>query len=244
MIRIEICAGSLASALVAQIGGAYRVEFCADLKEGGTTASFGQLFLARKNLDIQLFPIIRPRGGDFLYSNLEFEVMKTDIGQCKRLDCDGVVFGILKKDGSVDQERCAELKQAAGNMGTTFHRAFDRCKDPFQSLEDLIGLGFDRVLTSGQEKTAIKGASLIAELVAQANGRISIMPGSGIRPENLKELIEITGATEYHSTAKTIVESEMIYKNVRTGNDQEEFFIEETDTETVKKLVDIAKAEN
>lgn len=241
MIKIEICAGSVTSALAAQNGGAYRVELCDNLKEGGTTPSFAQIVSARKHLQIKLHPIIRPRGGDFLYDDLEFEIMKTDIEQCRNLGCDGVVFGILKKDGFVDQERCLELKKVAGNMSITFHRAFDRCKDPFQSLKDLIDLGFDRVLTSGLEINAIKGASLISKLVEQASGRIIVMPGAGIRPDNLKELIEMTGATEYHTTAKTSVDSKMLFKEVRTGSFSEEFLTEQTDVNIVKKLVEIAE---
>ncbi len=239
MIRLEICANSLTAALAAQNGGAYRVELCDNLKEGGTTPSFAHIALARKYLTIKLYPIIRPRGGDFLYSDLELETMKTDIVQCRDLGCDGVVFGILKKDGQIDKERCLELKQAAGNMGTTFHRAFDRCKDPFQALEDLIELGFERILTSGLENTALKGASLISKLIRQANDRIVIMPGAGIRPDNLKQLMQLTGATEFHTTAKSIFKSEMVFKDVRTGSYEEEFLTEQTDIETVKVLVAI-----
>lgn len=242
MIKIEICAGSVTSALAAQEGGAYRVELCDNLKEGGTTPSYGTLLLARKNLSIKLFSIIRPRGGDFLYSDLEFELMKADIIQCRKLGCDGVVFGILTKDGEVDKERNLELKKAAGNMETTFHRAFDRCKDPFQALEDIIKMGFERILTSGMENTAVKGASMISNLIKQASGRISIMPGAGIRPENLKTLIEQTGATEYHSTAKNLVKSEMLFHEIKTGNYEDEFLVEQTDIEIVKQLVEISNS--
>ncbi len=240
MIRIEICAGSVTAALAAQKGGAYRVELCDNLKDGGTTPSYGMLLLARKNLSLKLYPIIRPRGGDFLYADPEFEVMKADVQQCRDLGCDGVVFGILKADGEVDIERCLELKQLAGNMGCTFHRAFDRCKNPFKALEEIIDMGFERILTSGMENTAVKGASMIAELIKQANGRVSIMPGAGIRPENLQLLIDQTGATEYHSTAKSKVESEMLFREIKTGTFEEEFLTEETDAAVVRQLVEIA----
>ena len=240
MVKIEICAGSLRSALNAQQGGAYRVELCDNLKEGGTTPSFGTLLLARKNLSIKLYPIIRPRGGDFCYKDLEFEVMKADIEQCRNLGCDGVVFGILKKDGSVDADRCLQLKKVAGSLGTTFHRAFDRCKDPFLALEQIIEMGFERILTSGQEISAVKGALLISRLIEKANGRISIMPGAGVRPDNLKELIDRTGATEFHSTAKGMVKSEMLFTEVRTGSFEEEFLMEQTDAAVVRSLVKIA----
>ena len=244
MIRLEICANSLTSALAAQNGGAYRVELCDNLKEGGTTPSFAQIALARKYLTIKLYPIIRPRGGDFLYSDLEIEIMKTDIEQCRDLGCDGVVFGILKKDGQVDKERCRELKQAAGNLGTTFHRAFDRCRDPFQALEEIIEMGFERILTSGLEISAIKGASLISKLIKQANNRIIIMPGAGIRPDNLKQLMQLTGASEYHTSAKSIVKSKMLFTNVKTGNYNDKFLTEQTDCNIVKALVKIANGQN
>ncbi|MBS7564859.1 copper homeostasis protein CutC [Mucilaginibacter sp. Bleaf8] len=242
MIRIEICANSVSSSLIAQEAGAYRIEFCDNLKEGGTTPSYGQIAIARKLLNIKLYPIIRPRGGDFLYSELELAIMKADIEHCRELGCDGVVFGILTADGDVDKERCLELKHAAGNMGLTFHRAFDRCRNPFQALEDIIALGFERILSSGLEENALKGAPLIAKLVDQAAGRISIMPGAGVRPETLKELIGITGANEYHTTAKGTVESEMHFRDVRTGSPQEEFVIEQTDINVVKSLVQIAQS--
>ncbi|RYE16290.1 MAG: copper homeostasis protein CutC [Sphingobacteriaceae bacterium] len=241
MIKIEICAGSVTSALAAQEGGAHRVELCDNLKEGGTTPSYGMLLLARKNLSIKLFPIIRPRGGDFLYSDLEFEVMKEDIITCRNLGCDGVVFGILTKDGEVDVARCSALKKLAGNLETTFHRAFDRCKNPFKALEEIIEMGFERILTSGQEISAVKGASLLEKLVKQANGRIIIMPGAGVRPDNLKELIEQTGAQEYHTSAKKIFKSEMVFQEAKTGTFEEEFLTEKADVEIVMQLVAIAR---
>lgn len=242
MVKIEICAGSITSALAAQEGDAYRVELCDNLKEGGTTPSYGMLLLARKNLSIKLFSIIRPRGGDFLCSDLEFEVMKADIIQCRELGCDGVVFGILKADGQIDVERCLELKQVAGKMGITFHRAFDRCKDPFLAMEQIIEMGFDRILTSGQEISAVKGASLISKLIEQAKGRISIMPGAGVRPENLKELIKVTGASEFHTSAKNVFRSKMLFTEVKTGIFTKEFLIEQTDVNLVKALVEISNS--
>ncbi|UEG54078.1 copper homeostasis protein CutC [Mucilaginibacter daejeonensis] len=241
MIRIEICANSVRSALIAQEAGAYRIEFCDNLKEGGTTPSFGQIALARQQLNIKLYPIIRPRGGDFLYTDLEFEVMKKDIEQCLALGCDGVVFGVLDANGRVDKPRCEQLIKAAGKMGVTFHRAFDRCSDPFEALEDIIELGFERILTSGLEADVVSGADLIARLVKQAAGRIQIMPGAGVKPENLAHLIEMTKATEYHTTAKGPLESEMAYREVRTGSKAEEFMTEQTDPDTVSALVQIAE---
>ncbi|MVN20495.1 copper homeostasis protein CutC [Mucilaginibacter arboris] len=240
MIQLEVCANSLTSALAAQEAGAHRVELCDNLKEGGTTPSFAQIALARKYLEIKLYPIIRPRGGDFLYSDLEAEIMKADILQCRQLGCDGVVFGMLTKEGRVDSKRCMELKQAAGNLGTTFHRAFDHCRDPFEALEEIIEMGFERILTSGQEVDALKGAPLIAKLTEQARGRIIIMPGAGIRPDNFKQLIQLTHATEYHASAKNVFKSKMLFDEVKTGSRQEDFLIEQTDKNIVKELLSIA----
>ncbi|WP_295771557.1 copper homeostasis protein CutC [uncultured Mucilaginibacter sp.] len=242
MIKIEICAGSVNSALIAQQGGAYRVELCDNLKEGGTTPSYAQIAMARKLLNIKLYVIIRPRGGDFLYSDLEFEIMREDIKCCQEIGCDGVVFGLLKSDGHIDIKRCLKLKEAAGNMGLTFHRAFDRCKDPLAALEDIIDLGFERILTSGLEEDALTGARLISNLVKQAKGRISIMPGAGVRTSNLAQLIQLTGANEFHSTAKGFIESKMLFRDVKTGSNQDEFHYEQTDLQTVKTLVSIAKS--
>jgi copper homeostasis protein len=242
MIRLEICANSLTSALTAEAAGAYRIELCDNLKEGGTTPSFAQIAMARKYLNIKLYPIIRPRGGDFLYSDLEFEIMKADIEQCRQLGCDGVVFGILTSDGSVDKKRCMALKQVAGHMDTTFHRAFDRCKNPFEALEDIIEMGVSRILTSGLEATALLGAPLLASLIKQANDRIVIMPGAGIRPENLRQLIQVTGAKEYHTTAKRTFDSHMLFRDVRTGSEGEEFKTENTDFDIVKELTKIAES--
>jgi copper homeostasis protein len=212
---IEICVDSLDSSLIAQTAGAYRVELCANLLEGGTTPSFALIEMARKYLTIKLYVLIRPRGGDFLYNDLEFEIMKSDIHHCGKIGCDGVVVGTLNSDGTVDTARCSELTEIAKSysMGVTFHRAFDRCADLFQGLEDVINLGCERILTSGGKTSAIEGTPIIAQLIEKANGRIGIMPGAGITPENVSELIEKTGASEIHGTFRSQYPSKMIYKN-------------------------------
>jgi len=243
MITLEVCANSVTSALAAQEGGAVRVELCDNLNEGGTTPSFGQIALARKLLQIQLFVIIRPRGGDFLYSELEFEIMKEDIRRCVELNCDGVVLGILLPNGQVDKERCRELLTLAKPLPATFHRAFDMCVDPFQALEDIIALGFTRILTSGGENTAAAGVSLITQLIKQANNRISIMPGSGINEQNLEMLLQKTGAREFHTAAKSRVASAMVYRNSKAamGSQADEYTSELTNSRRVKNLVKIAR---
>ncbi len=236
-ITLEICANSIRSALAAQEGGADRIELCDNMAEGGTTPSYGTIKKARELLELQIYPIIRPRGGDFLYNEQEFELMFQDILICKELGCDGVVIGLLNRDGSIDAERSKKLVEAARPLGVTFHRAFDRCRDPFQALETIINIGCERILTSGQQPTAPEGAALIAELLHKASGRIIIMPGSGIRVNNIADLARETGAKEFHSTAKTTLQSKMQFKNpLVLRNEKEELSQTVTDAQTVKKL--------
>ena len=232
MIQLEICANSVTSALIAQQAGANRVELCENLAEGGTTPSYAQIQLARKHLQIDLFPILRPRGGDFNYSDLEFEIMKTDLKVIKELGCDGVVFGILNQEGKVDKDRCAELLKLAQPLQVTFHRAFDKSADLFQAMEDIIELGFNRILTSGGKPTAIEGLEIIKKLVSSAKGRISIMPGSGVNEMNLQDLIIETNAVEFHTTAKSFITS--------TSN-HSEYNRELTNLEKIKNLINIIK---
>lgn len=210
---LEICAASIASCLAAAEGGANRIELCDNLLEGGTTPSYATIALAREKVKIDLYPIIRPRGGDFLYSDLEFEVMKKDIELCKQLGCNGVVIGILLPNGRVDKDRCRILTQLAWPMGVTFHRAFDMTDNPFEALEDIISIGCERILTSGARNTAIEGAPLLKDLLERANDRIAIMAGSGVRATNIAQLIQSTGITEFHTTAKAYEESKMVYRN-------------------------------
>jgi copper homeostasis protein len=206
---IEIATTDFNTTRAAVEGGADRVELCAALSEGGITPSYGLIITCREAFDIPLFPIIRPRAGDFLYNDDEFEQMKRDVFHCKEKGCEGVVLGILMKDGSIDIERTAKLVQLAQPREVTFHRAFDRCRDPFEALEQLIEIGCRRILTSGQQPTASGGVDLIAALVRQAGDRIVIMPGSGVRKENIKMIAGRTGAKEFHSSVKGQRPSEM-----------------------------------
>ena len=201
---LEIAANSVASALAAQEGGAGRVELCTALELGGLTPSYAQIALAREKLTIPLYVLIRPRAGDFLYSDLECETMLRDIEACAKAGCDGVVLGALGADGHIDLPRCRSLMAAAASMGVTFHRAFDLTRDPLSALEDVIALGCERVLTSGAQATAIEGAELIRQLVELAAGRIAVMPGAGLEAGNIGELIAQTGASEFHASAKRL----------------------------------------
>lgn len=199
--QLEIACFNLQSAIIAQENGADRVELCAEMKEGGTTPDFEIIEADRKELTIKLNVMIRPRGGDFVYSDAEFERMKIQMEQFKKLKVDGFVFGILKEDGSVNLQQNKELVILAHPLPCTFHRAFDVVKNVFESLESVIECGFKTILTSGQEKNVVEGIDVIAELVEKANNRISIMPGGGLRSTNIKLLKEKTKANFYHSSA-------------------------------------------
>lgn len=216
--KIEICANSVESAVKAQEGGAYRVELCAGIPEGGTTPSFGDIRMARQLLqNTKLHVIIRPRGGDFLYSPLELEIMLHDIKVARQLGADGVVFGCLTAEGDIDIPAMKMLMNAVGDMSVTFHRAFDMCKNPQEALEQIIALGCSRILTSGQEPNAVKGIPLLKELVKRADGRIIIMPGCGVNPSNILHIAEETGACEFHFSGRSTYESGMIYRNPKVS---------------------------
>ena len=243
MVSLEVCANSVTSALAAQEGGAVRVELCQNLAEGGTTPSHGEILLARKLLNIKLYVLLRPRGGDFLYSDLEFKLMMTDAAFCMEAGCDGIVIGILNPNGTVDKERCTGFVKLARqcSVGVTFHRAFDMCADQYQAMEDIIELGCERILTSGGKTTAMEGSPTIAHLIEKAAGRIVIMPGSGINETNVADLVRFTGANEVHSSAKSKVKSQMDYFNdhilMSHSNDNS---IEVTDLERVRNIIRLA----
>ena len=239
---IEICANSAQSCVEAEAGGATRVELCAGIPEGGTTPSYGEIKTAKaltSKIDINV--IIRPRGGDFLYTEAEVQSMLLDIELCKELKVHGVVFGCLTKDGDIDVPLMRRLIEAAKPLSVTCHRAFDVCRDPFTALEQLIELGCDRILTSGQQSDAVKGIPLIAELVKRADGRIIIMPGCGVRENNIGKIEAETGAKEFHSSARSIVYSKMEYRNenVPMGSSivSSEFETVQTDREKVKAYI-------
>lgn len=210
-ISLEIAVFNLESALDAIYAGADRIEFCENPAEGGTTPSYGSLSRLIQIATQPVFPIIRPRGGDFLYSDEEFEIVKADVQLVKELGYPGCVVGLLLPDGNIDINRTAELVAIAGNMEVTFHRAFDRCVDPFKGVEDVIKTGCKRILTSGQVPNAFDAMSLIEKLVAQAEGRIIIMPGSGVRANNIVEIVRKTGVTEIHSSARKTFPSQMYF---------------------------------
>ena len=197
--KIEICSNSVQSAVNAQTAGADRVELCDNLWESGTTPGPGSLKMARHKLSIGLFVLIRPRGGDFFYSDLELEIMKEDIRAAKNLGADGIVSGVLNENLTIDIDRTVQLVELTHPLPFTFHRAFDVIEDMRSGLNDLINCGATRVLTSGGKTSAIEGSGVISDLVSQAEGRITILPGGGITAENIRDLIG-TGCQEFHFT--------------------------------------------
>lgn len=208
--------------MAAQEGRADRVELCAGIPEGGTTPSYGMIRNAREAISIGLNVIIRPRGGDFLYSESEIREMLHDIRTARELGADGLVFGCLRPDGTVDKETMRPLMEAAGDTPVTFHRAFDHSSDPMQALEDIIELGCARILTSGCMPTALEGTALLAKLVEEAAGRIIIMPGCGIKEENIAEIARLSGAREFHFSAREPVESGMVFRNPKVSMGSED----------------------
>ena len=233
---IEIATSDFTTTASAVEGGADRIELCANLAEGGTTPSYGTILKCREHFTVQLYPIIRPRGGDFLYSKDEFGIMADDIKFCRDAGCDGVVIGLLNIDGTIDMIRTADLVKLAYPMGVTFHRAFDRCLDPFAALEELVEIGCERILTSGQQPGAPEGVDLIAQLNKAADERIIIMPGSGVRKDNIKMLAEKTGCMEFHSSLRGKEKSKMNFIHPAFKDSQESYSNNSIDPAEVRAL--------
>lgn len=245
-MKLEIVVYNIESALKAQEGGADRIELCDNPGEGGTTPSYGVIEAVRQHVSMDVFVMIRPRGGDFHYSSYEFHCMKRDIDQCQKLSVDGVVLGILNADGTLDKKRCKELIDRARPLKVTCHRAFDMTRDPFEALEDCIELGFDRILTAGQQATAGKGVDLISQLIQKAKGRIVIMPGTGVNEDTVVEIVQKSRANEIHFSATTFRESAMQYLNPNIagmGSDEgTEYKLRVVDPQRVKTMRQLAEA--
>lgn len=239
-ITIEVCVDNIESLLTAQASGANRIELCSALALGGLTANAG---FVQKSLDLATIPIyaiIRPRAGDFVYSEQEIDIMVSDIKFMKLLGVQGVVIGALTADGNIDEAALKRLMAASRDLGVTFHRAFDLCNDPQQALEILITAGCERILTSGQQAQALQGCDLIKDLVNQADGRISIMPGAGVNPANAVEIIKLTQVTELHLSGKTTRTSVMKpNSDVKMGSESDSL-ISITCAKTIADIVKIA----
>ncbi|XP_029305652.1 copper homeostasis protein cutC homolog [Cottoperca gobio] len=241
---MEACVDSVESAVNAERGGAGRLELCSSLLEGGLTPSQGLLQVVKQYVKIPVYVMIRPRGGDFLYSDHEVEVMRKDIEMMKS-QADGLVLGALTEDGRVDATLCMELLAAARPLPVTFHRAFDMVHDPAVALETLVSLGFQRLLTSGCDNSALEGLPLIKRLIDQAKGRISIMPGGGITERNLQRILEGSGAQEFHCSARSSRDSAMTFRNtcvtMGAAFSAPEYGLKVTDVNKVHTLNAIAK---
>lgn len=221
---IEICANSYQSAINSEVSGAHRIELCTELPIGGITPSFGLIKQVISKLNIPVFVLIRPRSGNFTYSEDEFEIMKQDILLCKDLGCHGIVSGVLNGNTTVDTIRTKELVELSKPLPFTFHRAFDCVPKSFDALEELINLGVNRILTSGQETSAEKGLKLLQELKSQANNRITILPGSGVNPENVLSFKK-AGFSEVHTSASKVINNkkDSVYfgEIIQTESDKE-----------------------
>lgn len=240
-ILVEACVDSVASALAAQRGGAGRIELCDNLVEGGTTPSAGTIAACRDRLRIPIYVMIRPRGGDFCYSPVELDVMRRDIAAAQALGADGVVLGLLRPDGTVDRRRTGALLAQARPLDVTFHRAIDVARDPLAALDDLLALGVDRVLTSGQARTALAGARVIAALVERAAGRLVVLAGGGVDEQNARELVKRSGVREIHVRGTSPSKSVMRYRSrrVRMGGapPPDEFTLPVTDARRIRRIV-------
>ena len=234
---LELAVFNMQSALIAAAGGADRIEVCENYANGGTTPSYGILKTLREKVAIPAFVMICPRAGDFLYPDEEFEVIKKDIAICKKLGFDGIVCGILNIDGTIDQDRTAQLIELAYPLEFTFHRAFDRCKDPFQALEYLIEQGCDRILTSGQKANVLDGKELIKQLIEKADDRITILPGGGLRSSNVAELKAFTGAVEFHTSAKKVMHTKMRFINSAMNDDTDQISVDVEEIRRIKSLI-------
>lgn len=236
-LPLEICVFNTATAIAAAAAGADRIELCENYANGGTTPSYGYLRTTRESVSIPIFPMIRPRGGDYYHRPEEIEIIQKDILLCKELGFEGVVIGLLNIDGTIDKENTARLVEAAYPLDVTFHRAFDRCKDPLEALETIIACGCTRILTSGQQPKAPDGKELIKTLVDQADGRIIIMPGSGINSSNIEMMRSFTGATEFHTSARILKESPSIFMNPAMPEDFRQDFTDTAEIQRIKALL-------
>lgn len=240
----EVVVYNIESALKAQEGGADRIELCDNPADGGTTPSSGTVEVVRQNVTMDVYVMIRPRGGDFVYSRYEFHAMKRDIFQFQKLGVDGFVFGILNPDGTLDKVRCKELIEKAKPLKCTCHRAFDMTRDPFEALDDCIEVGFERILTAGQRPKALEGVDLIRQLVESAGDRIKIMPGSGVNEQTVQEIVSRSHAKEIHFSSTAERPSPMTFRNesIAAMGEQgsSEFLLRTVDPARVRKMRELA----
>ena len=236
---LEICTYSIDSCLIAQKAGADRVELCDNQNEGGTTPSYATIVYAKEHLSLDTMVMIRPRGGDFLYNDIEFALMKEDILLCKKIGVKGVVFGLLNSDGSIDKERTKTLIDIAKPLDVCFHRAIDVSKDYYQSVKDIISCGATRILTSGARNKAFEGKENIKKIQQDFGSQIEIMVGSGVNSSNIKMLKEYTNVNNFHLSAKTKIDSNMKFRHPVVsmgGTDFDEYSISIASYDEIKKV--------
>jgi copper homeostasis protein len=236
---LEVCAFTIQSCLIAQRAGAVRVELCDNPIEGGTTPSWGTIRQVREKIDIQLYPIIRPRSGNYFYDEDEFEIIRRDIEACKELGCNGISVGVATVQATIDTERMKRIVEWAYPMGVTCNRVFDGAPDLPQALEAIIACGCERVLTSGGKSAAPAAGGVLAALVQQAAGRISIMPGAGINSSNLAQLRSECGAAEYHASARRAAPNPLTYINTAVSDYGTVYIADEAE---VRRMVTILSA--
>jgi copper homeostasis protein len=243
-MQVEICVDSVESAIAAERGGAQRVELCSDLLEGGVTPSAGLVSIVRQQIDIGVFVMIRPRGGDFCYTDLEFGIMQQDIRQARDLGADGIILGVLDRQARVDVARTRKLVELAGPLPVTFHRAIDMTPDPRAALEDVVATGAARVLTSGGAPKVTKGLAVVARMVETAGDRLAVMAGGGITPETIAGVAEATGATEFHASLRTARPSPVEFhrQDVQMGEIRDREYLRfVVDEKNVRALVSAAQ---
>lgn len=239
---LEVCVDSVESAIAAQRGGAKRLELCGNLIIGGTTPTPALFRAVRAAVDIKIHVLIRPRFGDFCYTDAEFAIILEEVRQFRELGADGVVIGILRPDGSLNMEQMGELIREAGGMQITLHRAFDVCSDPMRALEECVALGVHTILTSGQKDSCLAGADLLKELKKAAAGRLHILAGAGVNSGNLEELCRVTGLDQFHMSGKKVLDSAMDFR--REGVPMglpgiSEFSIWRTDEDEIRKAAEV-----
>ena len=234
---LEVCAFTIQSCLIAEKAGAARVELCDNPIEGGTTPSYGAIRWVREKVSLQVYPIIRPRSGNYFYTEEEFEIMRQDIKICKELGCDGVSIGIQTLEGRIDTERMKRIVDWAGTMGVTCNRVFDGTPDPFEALEELIDCGCERILTSGQKSAAPEAGELLGRLVQQAAGRIIIMPGAGVKSSNLEKLIRESKANEFHASARIVADNPVTYLNREVSDYGNVYIADEKEVAAMVKVL-------
>jgi copper homeostasis protein len=237
---LEVCAFNVQSCLIAERAGAARVELCDNPIEGGTTPSFGAIKQTREKISILLYPIIRPRSGNYLYDEDEMAIIKKDIQICKELGCDGISIGVQKVDGKIDKEKLKKIVEWAGPMGVTCNRAFDAAPDPFEALEDIIDCGCERILTSGQKTSAPDAGEMLNQLVRIAGERIIIMPGAGIKSSNLEKLVKQSGASEFHGSARTIAPNPLTYMNPSISDYGNVYLADEAEVRALVRILNEA----